>query len=171
MANILEIIFQIIHNTPFWVWVVLLILVKRGTALMHDGPSSLGKSVIMPLIFIVWGLNTVVTKFADPDVILGFYIVSLLPGFLLSYLLYMNRKFYVENGQLVQAGSKLPITIMLSNFFVKYFLNVLTAMHPALYNQMQFNIFYGIISGFTVGLFFGGIYKTLTAQKQMFTTK
>ncbi|MGQ2283926.1 hypothetical protein [Leuconostoc pseudomesenteroides] len=53
MANILEIIFQIIHNTPFWVWVVLLILVKRGTALMHDGPSSLGKSVIMPLIFIV----------------------------------------------------------------------------------------------------------------------
>lgn len=170
MSNILEIIFQIIHNTPFWVWIILLILIRRGTALMHDGPTSLKKSVIMPAIFIIWGLNTVLTKFTYSKTILVFYGLSLLFGFLSSYLLYKNRSFYVEKGQLIQTGSILPVTIMLLNFVVKYFLNVLTAMHPALYIELQFNIFYGVISGFTVGLFFGGIYKTFMAKRQMLRT-
>ncbi|MCM6830553.1 DUF1453 domain-containing protein, partial [Leuconostoc mesenteroides] len=29
MADILKFIFEIINNTPFWVWVVLIILIKR----------------------------------------------------------------------------------------------------------------------------------------------
>lgn len=166
MADILKFIFEIINNTPFWVWVVLIILIKRGTSLINDSPASIGRSIIMPFIFVIWGLNTVVNKFASPNTLLSFYLVALILGFLFSYLLYMRRSFYVEDGQLIQDGSALPLVIMLTNFLVKYILNVILAIHPVLYTQMNFNIFYGIVSGFTVGLFFGGIYKTLTAKKQ-----
>lgn len=166
MADILKFIFEIINNTLFWVWVVLIILIKRGTSLINDSPASIGRSIIVPFIFVIWGLNTVVNKFASPNTLLSFYLVALILGFLFSYLLYMRRSFYVEDGQLIQEGSALPLVIMLTNFLVKYILNVILAIHPVLYTQMNFNIFYGIVSGFTVGLFFGGIYKTLTAKKQ-----
>lgn len=166
MADILRSIFEIINNTPFWVWVVLVILIKRGMSLINDSPASIGRSLIMPFIFVIWGLNTVVNKFASPNTLLSFYLAALILGFLFSYLLYMRRSFYVEDGQLIQEGSALPLVIMLTNFLVKYILNVILAIHPVLYTQMNFNIFYGIVSGFTVGLFFGGIYKTLTAKKE-----
>ncbi len=121
----------------------------------------------MPLVFVIWGLDTVVNKFAFPNKLLSFYLFALILGFLFSYLLYMQRSFYVKKGQLIQAGSILPLVIMLTNFLVKYSLNVILAIHPTLYIQTNFNIFYGIISGFTVGLFFGGIYKTFIAKKKL----
>lgn len=161
MADILRFIFEIINNTPFWVWVVLVILIKRGLSLINDSPASIGRSIIMPFIFVIWGLNTVVNKFASPNTLLSFYLVALILGFLFSYLLYMRRSFYVEDGQLIQEGSALPLVIMLTNFLVKYILNVILAIHPVLYAQMNFNIFYGIVSGFTVGLFFGAFIKRL----------
>ncbi|WP_330981768.1 CcdC protein domain-containing protein [Leuconostoc mesenteroides] len=108
MADILKFIFEIINNTPFWVWVVLIILIKRGTSLINDSPASIGRSIIMPFIFVIWGLNTVVNKFASPNTLLSFYLVALILGFLFSYLLYMRRSFYVEDGQLIQEGSALP---------------------------------------------------------------
>ncbi|TDG81041.1 hypothetical protein [Lentilactobacillus hilgardii] len=92
MADALKIVFQIIHKTPFWVWVVLVILIKRGTALTVESPVSLKRACIMPAIFIVWGLNTIIYQFGNPNVLLNFYVVSLIPGFFLSYLLYPDLK-------------------------------------------------------------------------------
>ncbi|EJE99372.1 DUF6622 family protein [Liquorilactobacillus mali] len=171
MADILKIIFQIIHNTPFWVWLVLLILIKRGSALLAESQVSLGRSCIMPAVFIIWGLDTIVNRFGNPNVLLNFYVVSLIPGFFLSYFLYRNKKFYIRNTVLVCEGSIIPLVIMLLNFLVKYTLNVLLATRPMLYNDFQFNILYGCICGFTIGLFFGGIYKTIQAKKQLFGRK
>ncbi|MFT8917238.1 MAG: DUF6622 family protein [Oenococcus sp.] len=168
MAAILQIIFQIIRHTPFWVWIVLFILIKRGRALMTESPVSVGRSCLMPAIFIIWGLNTIVDRFQSPNVLLSFYIGALVPGFLFSYYLYKNRRFHVNHdGLLIQEGSRLPIIIMLSNFLVKYLLNVILATQPGLYANLPFNIFYGCICGFTIGLFFGGIFKSMQAKRQL----
>ncbi|EEI19693.1 hypothetical protein HMPREF0497_1530 [Lentilactobacillus buchneri ATCC 11577] len=167
MADALKIVFQIIHKTPFWVWVVLVILIKRGTALTVESPVSLKRACIMPAIFIVWGLNTIIYQFGNPNVLLNFYVVSLIPGFFLSYLLYKNQSFYIKNGLLMQEGSIIPLIVMMLNFLIKYFLNVVLATRPILYNDFRFNIFYGCICGFTIGLFFGGIFKTMQVKKQL----
>ena len=167
MADILKIVFQIIHNTPFWVWVVLVILIKRGTALIAESPVSLKRSCIMPAIFIIWGLDTIVNQFGNPNILLNFYVVSLIPGFIFSYLLYKNQAFYIRNGLLIQEGSVIPLIIMLLNFLIKYLLNVILATRPILYNDFRFNVFYGCICGFTIGLFFGGIFRIVQAKKQL----
>ncbi|KRN28051.1 DUF1453 domain-containing protein [Liquorilactobacillus mali] len=171
MADILKIIFEIVHNTPLWVWFVLLILIKRGSALLVESQVSLKRSFIMPAIFIVWGLDTIVNRFGNPNVLLNFYVVSLIPGFFLSYFLYKNQKFYIRNTVLVREGSIIPLVVMLLNFLVKYTLNVVLAIRPTLYTDFHFNIFYGYISGFTIGLFFGGIYKIIQVKKQLFVRK
>ncbi|MDC2805140.1 DUF1453 domain-containing protein [Leuconostoc suionicum] len=119
MVETLKILFEVIHRTPFWVWVVLLILFRRGMALTTDSPTSLGRSIIMPGIFIILGLNTIIYQFKHPELLLDVYLI---PGFLFSYLLYKN---------------------------------------------IEFNLLYGCISGFTIGLFFGGIYKTIKAKKRL----
>ncbi|EAV38850.1 DUF6622 family protein [Oenococcus oeni] len=167
MADVLKIIFQIVNKTPFWVWVVLVILIKRGTALTVESPVSLKRSCTMPVIFIIWGLDTIVNQFGNPNVLLDFYVVFLIPGFFLSYLLYKNKSFYIKNGLLMQEGSVIPLIVMLVNFLIKYLLNVILATRPILYNDFQFNIFYGCICGFTIGLFFGGIFKSMQAKKQL----
>lgn len=164
MVETLKILFEVIHRTPFWVWVVLLILFRRGMALTTDSPTSLGRSIIMPGIFIIWGLNTIIYQFKHPELLLDVYLI---PGFLFSYLLYKNIKYHFKNGEMIQQGSFLPLSIMLTNFLVKYTLNVILATNSSLYNNIEFNLLYGCISGFTIGLFFGGIYKTIKAKKRL----
>ncbi|WP_243690847.1 hypothetical protein [Oenococcus oeni] len=82
MADVLKIIFQIVNKTPFWVWVVLVILIKRGIVLTVESPVSLKRSCTMPVIFIIWGLDTIVNQFGNPNVLLDF-----LCGFLNSGIL------------------------------------------------------------------------------------
>lgn len=167
MTELLNIIVQILSHTPVWVWIILLILIKRGISLQKDSPVSLAKSFIMPTIFILWGLDTIATKFHFPLYILTTYLLCLVLGACASLYLYRNKRFYIQNNVLMQSGSKLPLCIMMSNFCIKYCLNVLLSTHSSLYSLLSFNIIYGIISGFTVGLFFGGIIKSVQAKTRL----
>lgn len=167
MTALLTIIVQILSHTPVWVWIILLILIKRGISLQTDSPVSLAKSFIMPIIFILWGLDTIATKFHFPIYLLTTYLLCLVLGACASLYLYRNKRFYVQNTVLMQTGSKIPLCIMMSNFSIKYCLNVLLSTHSSLYSVLSFNITYGIISGFTVGLFWGGIIKSSQAKARL----
>jgi hypothetical protein len=58
----------------------------------------------------------------------------------------------------------------MTNFFAKYLLNVAMAVNPLLYSTLFFNILYSLLSGFSVGLFIGGIlqaYKSYSNLKAL----
>ncbi|PCS06470.1 membrane protein [Lactococcus plantarum] len=167
MSQLLNIIGQILSHTPIWVWVILIVLIKRGMALQTDSPVSLAKSFIMPTIFILWGLDTIVTKFHHPLYLLMAYLLCLCLGACVSLYIYRNKRFYIQNTILMQSGSKIPLIIMISNFCIKYCLNVLLSTQPSLYSVFGFNLIYGVISGFTVGLFFGGIIQSFRAKSRL----
>ena len=107
------------------------------------------------------------TKFHFPIYLLTTYLLCLVLGACASLYLYRNKRFYVQNTVLMQTGSKIPLCIMMSNFSIKYCLNVLLSTHSSLYSVLSFNITYGIISGFTVGLFWGGIIKSSQAKARL----
>lgn len=167
MSEFLNIIGQILSHTPIWVWIILIVLIKRGMALQTDSPVSLAKSFIMPVIFILWGLDTIATKFHYPLYLLIAYLLCLVFGACTSLYIYRNKRFYVQNTVLMQSGSKIPLCIMMSNFCIKYCLNVLLSTQPSLYSVFGFNLIYGVISGFTVGLFFGGIIQSFRAKSRL----
>ncbi|KRM94855.1 hypothetical protein FC19_GL000114 [Liquorilactobacillus aquaticus DSM 21051] len=165
LTIILETLVQIIGRTPFWVWVVLFVLIKRGIKLSQDNSVSLGRSVIMPFIFIYWGLDRVLESFKYPLLTLILYVPMILVGAFFGYLLYRNRKYYVKNNILFQEGSWLPLVIILINFSFKYILNVYMSVNAESMRILNFNLIYAIISGATVGLFLGSLFKSYRAKQ------
>ncbi|GEA31556.1 hypothetical protein [Clostridium diolis] len=168
---IINIISEVFSQTPFYVWVIFIYLLKRGIKASRDGELSLPKMFIMPSIFIIWGLEKLLTNFSYIGISMIFYTICMCFGTLISYYLYSRyRNIYIKDGSLYKTGSYLPITIMMTNFFAKYLLNVAMVVNPLLYSTLFFNILYSLLSGFSVGLFIGGIlqaYKSYSNLKAL----
>lgn len=167
MSELYTLVLSIITHTPIWVWIVLLIIIKKGITLLKDTEVSVGKSCLMPGIFILWSVDTIATKFSYPLYLVPCYLIFLTFGAFAGLYIYRNKTFYVEHTVLMQTGSQIPLCIMIINFCIKYALNVLLSVQPALYSQVSFNISYGIIAGFTVGLFFGNTIRAIRAQSRL----
>lgn len=163
-----NIIFLVLKNTPLIVWILLFFLVKRGLAVSKEKKVDVKKSFIVPTIFIVWGLENIINEFTYIGADLLSYILILLIGLLIGYFLYKkNQDFFLKDGELFKRKCYLPLIIILVNFLIKYILNVFLAIHPSLIANFEFNICYSMISGLSVGLFFGGITNTLINKKKI----
>ncbi|MDR2817634.1 MAG: DUF1453 domain-containing protein [Oscillospiraceae bacterium] len=164
----LDFLLAIIKGTPIYVWVIFAFLVSRGLSLRKDGPVSVKKSMLMPMVFIVWGLWKVITDFAFPLWALVAYIILTTIGTGFGYLLYSStQKFDVRRSVFFRLGSTVPLVVIMLNFIVKYVLNVCMAINPQLLGDLGFNIIYCSASGLTVGLFIGGICNIVSNWKQM----
>lgn len=157
----MEILEQIVIHTPFWVWILLFILIKRGIAATKDREVSIQKASILPIIFIVWGLEKIFYGFSYTMTSFIIYFCLMSIGTLVGIILYSSQKFYLKNNILFKKGSFIPLFVIVMNFSIKYCLNVAISMQPQLIQELQFNIFYSAISGFSVGLFVGGMIITL----------
>lgn len=165
--EVTSLVSQIIVHTPFWVWVLFVYLIKRGISLTKDGPTYIPKSCIMPGIFIVWGLERVFTVFNYPIASFATYAFSVCTGAFVGFVLYSKTEaYYLKSNQLYRKGSVVPLIVIMTNFMVKYCLNVAIHVQPQLIQWIYFNIGYSVISGFSVGLFIGGIINT-TRHKNM----
>lgn len=155
---------QVIKGTPMYVWLILLFLIQRGIRSAKDGIVSYPKMLVVPLIFIVWGLEKLFMDFHYLLLPLVLYLLLACVGTAVGYALYAKyRKMYMKNNILYRTGTYLPLTIMLINFVVKYLSNVGLSINPALYDNLPFSMFYSLICGFSVGLFIGGIWQAYTA--------
>lgn len=162
-----NIIFLILKNTPLMVWVLLFFLVKRGLAVSKEKKVDVKKSFIVPTVFIAWGLEKIINGFTYVEADLLTYALLLPVGILIGYLLYnKNQNFFLKDGELFKRKCYLPLIIILVNFLIKYVLNVFLAINQSLIMSFEFNIFYSMISGISVGLFFGGIINTLINRNQ-----
>lgn len=165
---IINIISRIVSGTPFYVWIIFIFLITRGINASKDGELSFSKMFIMPFIFIVWGLEKLFTSFSYLGISMIAYTAFIGLGILVSYFLYSRyRKLYIKDSSVFRTGSYLPMTIMMTNFFVKYLLNVAMSVNPVLYNTLFFNILYSLLSGFSVGLFIGGILQAYNAYSHL----
>ena len=152
----------ILTNTPFYVWVILIILFKRGSKATKEHEISLIKMLIVPVIFTLWGLDELLTEFSHIDLSLISYAIFVVIGTGLAYNLYSkHRKVYQKDNALFVSGTYIPLIIMMVNFIVKYDLNVAMNIDTSLFTSLQFNILYSVLCGFSVGLFFGGLLQIL----------
>lgn len=168
--NVINIIAEVISGTPFYVWILLIFLLKRGLNSAKDGEVSFPKMFIVPLIFMVWGLEKLFTGFSYLNIAMIFYIIFMCFGLLISYFLYSRyRKLYIKENSLYKTGTYLPLIFVIVNFFVKYLLGVALSINPSLYSTLYFSTLYSLLCGFSVGLFIGGILQAYTASSQLKT--
>lgn len=163
---------EIITRTPPYVWVLLAFLVLRGISVSKEGEVNIPKSLIVPGIFIVWGLYVIFTEFAHLYAAILVYALFVCVGTVFGYLLYRSQhRFFVRDGALFRARNYLPLYLILVNFLVKYALNIYLYMHPEAAGELAFNVLYTTISGTTVGLFFGGVLNSYQAVRSRFALR
>ncbi|MBE4939633.1 hypothetical protein [Bacillus thuringiensis] len=159
---------EVLIRTPLWVWILLFILIKRGIAISQERPINLSKMFLVPVIFMMWGLEKIINKFSHLGYCLISYTIFILPGILIGYLLYKKYQFYFKQDTVIfRKKCYLPLIIILINFFVKYLLNVTLEVSSSFYDDIAFNVMYSAISGLSVGLFFGGILYTFYMQSKL----
>lgn len=160
-------LFEVIKRTPFMVWGILALLITRGLNATKDGEISFTKMLIMPLVFMIWGLEKLFSSFQYLNIALMCYVIAAGIGSLAGYILYSRfRGIYKKEGVFYRTGSYLNLVIILVNFFIKYSLNVVLAIQPDLHKNLNFNMIYSLACGISVGLFLGGFYQVFVGCKR-----
>lgn len=163
-----NILFIIISHTPFWVWILLIFLIKRGIGISEDRQINIPKSFIVPTVFIFLGLEKIATKFLYSAFDFVVYLLLVPFGIVIGYIIYKkNQRYFLHQGELYKRKCYLPLIIILVNFMVKYILNVAIGINPSFISNFEFNICYSIICGLSVGLFLGGILNTFVEKKKI----
>lgn len=160
---------EIVTHTPWWVWVLLLYLVYRGICLLSPTTVSPRGMLLMPSIFLLWGIYGIFNKLAMSWTALLIFAVALIVGLLLGKTVMAMQQpaiFDSVTGMVQRPGSVVPIIVILLNFCCIYSLNVYAGYYPDSLRELNFTAIYSVTSGLADGFFWG---MSLTILMKAFT--
>lgn len=152
---------QILSGTPLWVYGLFAFLTQRGLRRLQPGVSSLGKVLLMPGVFIVWGLIGLFQR-GIAEAITP-WLAGLVAGVALSAFERLTLQVDPQRRLVYQAGSVLPLVRILAIFVGHYVLNVAAAMHPA--EHAMYMSWDAVVSGASAGYFAGWALKFWRAYR------
>jgi hypothetical protein len=143
----------IVTHTPLWAWALLAYLVWQGFKAMRPRTSTIWRALIVPAIFIAWGLSRIgfgQQAYGAPLIAWLAAALVLLPLGVLT-----PRPFEVDHatGLIVRPGSVFPLIRNLIVFGLQYTVAVISAIHVD--DRATAAIVARAISGATAGYFFG----------------
>jgi hypothetical protein len=143
----------IITHTPLWAWILLAYLVWQGIKAMQPRTSTIWRALIVPAIFIVWGLSRLGFGQQASIAPLAAWIAAasvLLPVGVLT-----PRPFEVDHttGQIRRPGSIFALIRNIVVFAAQYTVAVIAAIHV---DDRAMAVLVGrAVSGATAGYFIG----------------
>lgn len=148
---------QILSHTPTWVFGLLAFLLWLGGRQLRAGQASLGRVALMPLAMTSLSIYGLVSAFGEhPMALLAWLLaVAVAMTVLLRRALPAGVRFDRAARTFHLPGSAVPLALMMSIFFTKYVVGVLSVMHPALVHQdipaLTVGLLYGAFSGIFLG--------------------
>ena len=149
-------LYVILSHTPVWVWVLLAFLISRGITAMSPREVPAGRILIVPLVFLVWGLTGILgtDEFATRLALFAFGLVAgLAGGRALAALMPAPRR--LPAGLLAIPGSPAPLILILLAFATKYAGSVALAMNPDAAVHTEISAAMAAVGGLFAGLFWG----------------
>jgi len=148
-------VIDIITNTPFWVWALFIFLLYKGVIAIRKQIVSFKKLFIVPLIFLVWSFQGIVKRYPSANC-LAIWLICILIGATIGYILTSRQKIRIDpdSHQVEMPGSMLPIVCSTIIFTFKYFVGVVSAIHPDQVGSTGLficELFAAIFSGIFVG--------------------
>jgi high-affinity Fe2+/Pb2+ permease len=143
----------IIMHTPIWAWILLAYLIWQGIKAMQPRTGTIWRALIVPAIFIVWGLSRLGFGQQAGMAPLFAWIAAALV--LLPVGVLTPRPFEVDHttGQIKRAGSIFPLIRNIIVFAAQYSVAVIAAIHTD--DRAMAAIIGRAISGATAGYFIG----------------
>lgn len=150
-------VITILSHTPIWVWVLLAFLISRGIMALRPREVSPSRILIIPVVFLVWGLTGMVgadglaTKLA---LFAGGLLVGLAGGRALASLLPAPR-WSRATGLLAMPGSPIALIVIGVAFATKYVGTVALALNPDVTVHAEIASAMAAAGGLFAGLFWG----------------
>jgi hypothetical protein len=153
---------QILTHTPLWAFALLAFLIWQGIKAMRPRTVTIWRSLIVPAVFIVWGLSRLLSRQEYAGLLaawLGAAVVLLAVGVLTA------RPFELDHasGEIKRPGSVLPLIRNVTVFVLQYAVAVIAAIDPG--DATTAAIVGRAISGATTGYFLG---RTVALLRQYF---
>src|ERR1700742_3008558 len=119
----------VVTHTPIWAWILLTYLIWQGIKAMQPRTTSLWRALIVPMIFIVWGLSRLGFGQQAGAPLVAWIVAALV---LLPVGVLTPRLFEVDHttGQIKRPGSIFPLIRNIVVFAAQYAVAVTAAIHP-----------------------------------------
>ena len=154
----------IVTHTPLWAWLLLGYLVWQGIRSLQPRTTTIWRALIVPGIFIVWGLSRIVSNQQATSWPLAAWIIGALA--LLPVGIVTPRPFEVDHatGEIIRPGSAFPLIRNILVFALQYAVAVLAALHAD--GDGIGTLVARAISGATSGYFIGSAIALLRAYRR-----
>jgi hypothetical protein len=155
----METIQQTLWNTPWWVYVLLVYLIKIGIRASKKNIVSLKKLLIIPLVFTFMSLHTLIYAFAIDVTTLSVWSISIVVGILLGWIQVFQYDLRVDksSGLIEIPGTWSTLIIILIIFATKYYFGYELSVDPVIAHNTVFEVSALTISGVCTGLFVGRV--------------
>lgn len=150
-------IWQTLVHTPWWVYLLLIFLIRVGIRASKTHVVSLKKLFIVPIIFTFMSIHTLFTSFTVGALTITTWAVAILIGMALGWIQVHRYSLQVDmKNLLIQVpGTWSTLIIILIIFIAKYYFSYELSVDPQLAQQTIFEICALAISGIFTGLFIG----------------
>ncbi len=152
----MENIWDIVSGAPWWVYVLFVYLASIGIQATKPRTLSIKKVIVLPLVFVAWGLYSLFTKVAlELTFLIPVWLVFLALGSYLgmkevhSWQLSIDRR----KGEVTIPGNYSTLVLIVLIFVLKFFWGAYYATHTDISYWMYFSetLTTSLVTGFFVG--------------------
>ena len=151
---------NILLQTPWWVYLLLYVLIQRGIAASKTQVVPFAKMLILPILFSGLSIYTIVTQIGVNPLTLITWIVATVFGIASGLRMLRGTKIRVDRKKhLIEIpGTWRTLVLILIIFSAKYFFGYLMSANPAILHNTLFNVSLILVSGICSGMFVGNFF-------------
>jgi hypothetical protein len=151
----------ILKGTPWWVYFLFFYLLYKGVQALHPRVIFLPKLFILPLIFIIWGLYSIVSFKLNSMVDVSLWLLTMFGGAFWGLRMTKTMSIQADKKEhlISLPGSKRTLILSIMVFATRYFFAYIYAIYPeSRQNWIVIGldlIASGVITGFLCGMSIG----------------
>jgi hypothetical protein len=153
--------YQVLIHTPLWVFPLFAYLVWQGIKAMQPRTTTIWRSLIVPAIFIIWGLSRLLSRGQDGVWLLVSWVAAALALAPIGLLTAKPFKLDHATGQITRPGSPIPLVRNVTIFALQYAVAVIAAVDPD--GRTATTLVGRAVSGAMTGYFLG---RTIALLRQ-----
>lgn len=149
---------ELLTHTPWYVWVILLLIVWKGLKARRAHRLSWKDLIIMPVAFSIWSFYSVFQNYEKSQITV--WVIFLFVGayFGARMVKKLRLKFDKEKKLIEFSGSYAPLILSLSLFSLRFFLGATYGFQPQLKGNLALfavEMLATVLSGMFFGRLFG----------------